>query len=791
MKKLNLSLFIISGSLLAACAVGDGANQRIMAANDGAKAASTFCFTEKIVDLSKLKDGDKVILMNIGNQGLDYFGGNSVYPHYTDVGFYFSNDERFCGIENSNARLFDVSKEGNYYSFATNLAVYGSNYDVLLAYNNDRRSAVDGLANNVPSFDGGFGVYTNTEAHKASNNCKRTLSLNSSSYDYGCNVAFTNVANTSLSVSFNVYKVIDASQYEVFNAASKFDQRDYYIGERINLSGVEVDVALKNTEEYATIKYNEDPSLFYFDDGEDIVRDPEISRFYNFRIRGINFTDLSVLINSAIPNPGYEYNLLQPNTLNDYRGTYLLVEQEEGGHYFDASKESFDRYTSNSYSCTVTNGNLVNQESYAMVHGAITIEKKVINGNNEYVGRNVNGKYLCKTSGGSFLYFSDTLSADNILTIESNKNGGLQIGFKQGSSLYGFSYDTTYKCFFFERNDYYQNARLYKIGETSEFRSDIETFRSFADTNLGEFVATGDEAWNNLKAQFNSLGADAQGYLANLTYSHGTHTKGDIENIIDRYDYAVARYNYEDFIGRKEYASFGNVVEGIISDIGTVTLEKEDLIIDARAAYERLNNEQKAEVGNLNVLEAAEKRITAVKVENKVTRSSIAFHYSKDDLGNFTFSNVYLRFGGIISKDLWDELDEKYGIVAYGELYSNDAYLGSNELKNYYNSADEINVKKSYFELTEEASSYPVLFNNASYQGVTDNYYVWNLRRSVAEDDFKTVYASVAYIVTNEGEVVFLTETRKSVKNIAQDLLDSGDYDDESLDGSIKYLADF
>ena len=176
-------------------------------------------------------------------------------------------------------------------------------------------------------------------------------------------------------------------------------------------------------------------------------------------------------------------------------------------------------------------------------------------------------------------------------------------------------------------------------------------------------------------------------------------------------------------------------------------------------------------------------------VENNwTTRSSLAYHYSKDGEGNFTFTNVYLRFGGVITQNLWNALNAESAIVGYGELYSTDSYLGVNELKSYYATADaNANVEKSYFELISDPG--PVLYKNSEYQGVTDDYYVWNLRRSVSEANFKTVYASVAFIVT-EDSVVFLKETRKSVKNAAQDLLDSPDYDNDSLNGSLKYLAD-
>lgn len=179
-------------------------------------------------------------------------------------------------------------------------------------------------------------------------------------------------------------------------------------------------------------------------------------------------------------------------------------------------------------------------------------------------------------------------------------------------------------------------------------------------------------------------------------------------------------------------------------------------------------------------------------IENNVTtRSSLAYHYSKDNGGNFTFTNLYVRFGGIVTKTMWDALDNESTIIGYGELISTANYLGANQLKSYYATANSNpNIEIRSYEVTADPESYPALYNNSDYQGVTDNYYVWNYRMSVDEANFTDVYASVAFIITEDDGVVFMNEVRKSVKNLAQDLIDGPNYDEDSLDGSLKHLAD-
>ena len=194
-------------------------------------------------------------------------------------------------------------------------------------------------------------------------------------------------------------------------------------------------------------------------------------------------------------------------------------------------------------------------------------------------------------------------------------------------------------------------------------------------------------------------------------------------------------------------------------------------------------------LGNITLYALWESKVIET-IEAIETRSSLAYHYSKDGEGNFTFTNLYVRFGGIITESLWNALEEESHIIGYGELYSTDEYLGANKLKNYYATAESNpNIEIHSYEITSDPESYPVLYNDSEYQGVTDDYYVWNIRRSVLEENYTEVYASVAFIITQDDGVVFFEETRKSVKSLAQDLIDGPNYNEESLSGSLNYLA--
>lgn len=56
-------------------------------------------------------------------------------------------------------------------------------------------------------------------------------------------------------------------------------------------------------------------------------------------------------------------------------------------------------------------------------------------------------------------------------------------------------------------------------------------------------------------------------------------------------------------------------------------------------------------LGNITLYAIWESKVIET-IESIETRSSLAYHYSKDSEGHFTFTNLYVRFGGIITESL-------------------------------------------------------------------------------------------------------------------------------------------
>ena len=152
---------------------------------------------------------------------------------------------------------------------------------------------------------------------------------------------------------------------------------------------------------------------------------------------------------------------------------------------------------------------------------------------------------------------------------------------------------------------------------------------------------------------------------------------------------------------------------------------------------------------------------------------------------SFTYENLSIRFGGRIEADLWTRLNTESSIQGYGVLLSTYEYLNAQvekDLKNYFESADGINVKKF-----TNADTYPDHELKAE-PTLKDGYRVWNLYKQVRLEDATKDYVGVAFIQIN-GEVVFLNSLRTSVKKLAQELIAGPDRDENSLGGSLNYLA--
>lgn len=175
------------------------------------------------------------------------------------------------------------------------------------------------------------------------------------------------------------------------------------------------------------------------------------------------------------------------------------------------------------------------------------------------------------------------------------------------------------------------------------------------------------------------------------------------------------------------------------------------------------------------------------EIENLTTYPTLYYKYDFDG-ENYTFSDVTIRFNGVISKTLWEELDgDDHNIIAYGSMLSTAAYLDENEaeLKAYFENPDGTNVKKF-----TSSQVIPATVAAGNY-GATAESYIWNLRKYVSNTtiDLTTEYVATIYILTRDYGPIFLNQVTTSVKDLAQEMMIEGHYDETSFEGSLNYLA--
>ena len=177
-------------------------------------------------------------------------------------------------------------------------------------------------------------------------------------------------------------------------------------------------------------------------------------------------------------------------------------------------------------------------------------------------------------------------------------------------------------------------------------------------------------------------------------------------------------------------------------------------------------------------------------VESSLTQTKLAYHYQKDENDQFYFSNISIRFGGLISKALWDELDTNEHVISgFGVMIASGEALNANEyIKDNLDAAVLADVEPApSIENADIVDYYMPKAEMATPVEQGDNYF-WNLFQRVDSDKITDVFVAVAYIKIGD-EYVFMKQVRYSVKSLANDYLENRGCDDTTADGSLANLA--
>ena len=158
--------------------------------------------------------------------------------------------------------------------------------------------------------------------------------------------------------------------------------------------------------------------------------------------------------------------------------------------------------------------------------------------------------------------------------------------------------------------------------------------------------------------------------------------------------------------------------------------------------------------------------------------------WSGGSVTTYEYSDVSIRFGGLLSQDLWNELDtENHIIDGFGVMVTTYDVLEGEEIKDYYDNAEPA---ESDPDIEDEIINHYMDKSEMSVPPTQDDNYFWNLFFRVT--DFTKVYVAAAYIKT-ATEYVFFEQVTYSVKSLAADYIANRGYASNVAGGSLNNLA--
>ena len=158
--------------------------------------------------------------------------------------------------------------------------------------------------------------------------------------------------------------------------------------------------------------------------------------------------------------------------------------------------------------------------------------------------------------------------------------------------------------------------------------------------------------------------------------------------------------------------------------------------------------------------------------------------WSGGSVTTYEYNDVSIRFGGLLSQELWNNLDtENHVIQGFGVMITTKDHIGENEIKDNYNSAV---LAESNPDIENTIVNHYMPKAEMSVPPVSDNNYYWNLFFTIS--NLKKQYVAAAYIRTST-EYVFFRQVTYSAKTLAGDCIANRGYASNVAGGSLNNLA--
>lgn len=352
--------------------------------------------------------------------------------------------------------------------------------------------------------------------------------------------------------SIQIYRVVNTGSASVVETQSQ-DQQTVLDGDILDLSGLELKISDGDFVFYST--YDNEPHFYtinyavYHEGMQGVV-------YYDYC--GINYRALVDIIPETAEVTYYD-KLSGPR--GDYRGTYVLGSAVSWWsinctYIAGTSIENVHDMSDYEYYQTIKpfdvdySEQTVNTGDACVGANEYTIRRKTV-GNFSYM-------FLCANDGVNVLYndnglpgLTNSLSATAAITIDQEMNvciDGQKLVFNANRTMFVFTSNPDSDCFKVSLFKKVKNASDEAASFVTSFGNLTHNACTLDGTSAPNMSA---QDWGAQASAFEALTADAQGYLANLTYYHNGETLGSAADIVDRYDYIVSKYNqYDDFMHR-------------------------------------------------------------------------------------------------------------------------------------------------------------------------------------------------------------------------------------------------
>ena len=200
------------------------------------------------------------------------------------------------------------------------------------------------------------------------------------------------------------------------------------------------------------------------------------------------------------------------------------------------------------------------------------------------------------------------------------------------------------------------------------------------------------------------------------------------------------------------------------------------------------------------------------RLVNSATKSSVSYRYTLNE-GNYSFSNVAIRFTGSVGVDTWNDLKAEDTILGYGIMFAETSVLDTygpsktisslyQPIRNYYSSVDECFVTsggKQYLNgyVNKIKYFYTELADSESHPAQVENEYGWNLYKNIDDSAegasltaLTTSYTAVAFIRTSGRELIFLREENVTAGELAfRNLYNGTEFSNDEVRGSMAQMA--